>query len=207
MGDILNFDSEEYDFIRAKAEEYNVTVRIRPLSDDIRGYTIGGEIILNEYMYPERRNWTFCHELGHIVLGHSSEPCDEEEREADVFAAETMLPEIDFIPDSRGLNLIELKQIYQHASWEVIARRCLQFHEMLISIFDEGRLTFRAGTGNINFTKFPLSEETLTMKECYEQKKSLKKYFENFSVDAYYIDEAKEIIRVILITQFEAGFE
>ncbi|MBC8491109.1 MAG: ImmA/IrrE family metallo-endopeptidase [Candidatus Marinimicrobia bacterium] len=206
MGEISLFESEEFNFIRSKAKEYNVEVRIRPLDEGIRGYKIDGEIVLNEYCYAERRNWTFCHELGHIILGHSSEPSDDEEKEADCFAAEIMMPEVDFIPDSRGVDLIELKRIYPHASWEAIARRCLQFHELIITIFDEGKVTFRSGSGNINFPYVPLNEEISMMEDSYKGKKSFGKIFGSFSIEAYFIDESKDILRVILVTQIEKDY-
>ncbi len=39
-----------------------------------------------------RRNWTIAHELGHILLGHK-EISKINEREADAFAAELLMPE------------------------------------------------------------------------------------------------------------------
>ena len=39
-----------------------------------------------------RRNWTIAHELGHVLLGHS-ELSKVNEREADIFAAELLMPE------------------------------------------------------------------------------------------------------------------
>ncbi len=39
-----------------------------------------------------RRNWTIAHELGHILLGHS-DVSKMNEREADAFAAELLMPE------------------------------------------------------------------------------------------------------------------
>ena len=54
--------------------------------------------------YPGQRRFTIAHELGHFVLGHSSaHVCNDErataacdpmqEREADVFASEILMPE------------------------------------------------------------------------------------------------------------------
>ncbi|MBQ8255092.1 MAG: ImmA/IrrE family metallo-endopeptidase [Clostridia bacterium] len=39
-----------------------------------------------------RRNWTIAHELGHVLLGHS-DLTRSNEREADAFAAELLMPE------------------------------------------------------------------------------------------------------------------
>lgn len=40
-----------------------------------------------------RRNWTIAHELGHVLLGHC-EVSKSNEREADAFAAELLMPEV-----------------------------------------------------------------------------------------------------------------
>ncbi len=53
---------------------------------------------LNIILYDDRitssgrRNWTLAHELGHILLCHN-EQSKENEREADAFAAELLMPE------------------------------------------------------------------------------------------------------------------
>ena len=39
-----------------------------------------------------RRNWTIAHEIGHVLLGHG-EASHKNEREADAFASELLMPE------------------------------------------------------------------------------------------------------------------
>lgn len=46
----------------------------------------------NKITNEGRRNWTIAHELGHILLGHE-EISKINEREADAFAAELLMPE------------------------------------------------------------------------------------------------------------------
>lgn len=41
---------------------------------------------------PARRNWTLAHELGHILLHHDGISGAREEREANAFAAELLMP-------------------------------------------------------------------------------------------------------------------
>lgn len=50
-----------------------------------------------------RRNWTIAHELGHVLLGHG-EVSRANEREADAFAAELLMPEavIRFLDEREG---------------------------------------------------------------------------------------------------------
>ncbi len=194
-------DSAEYDFIRGLAKEYNVTVRVAALDDGIKGYKMDDAIVLNENILPERRNWTFCHELAHIVLGHSAKPSDDEEREADALAAETMLPQRDFIPDSHELNLSRLKEIYPQASYEVLARRCLQFHQAVLTIFDQERLSTRIGSAELAFPVQPTKEELSVMKECYRHKENFSSDMKKMKIAGFYIDLGLEVVRVILISR------
>jgi len=201
MADLANFDSSEFNFIKTIAEEYNVKVRVRPLGEGIRGYTLAGEIVLNEYSHPERRNWTFCHELGHIVHGHESDPSQEEERIADEFAAELMLPEADFIRESKNLDLKNLKETYPHASWEVIARRSAQFNRIIMTVFDNGNLRYRFASGGLVFTDKPTDVEMDAVKKCYKAESNLEIQSNSLHIKAYYIDEGGDVLRVILISQ------
>ena len=199
MGPIL--DSPENEFIGKLAGQYNVAVRFEPLGEGVRGYKIDGEIVLNMMNPPERRNWTFCHELAHIVLGHSKTPADGEEREADIFAAEIMLPERDFIPDSSGIELDKLKELYPHASYEVLSRRCLQFGSGVISIFDCGQLTSRMGSDGINFPPSPTPLELHVFRECWENKRYCELNSGGLNIRGYYIDQGRSVVRVYLVTQ------
>ena len=199
----------EYDFVLKLAEQYGIKIRVHPLGEGVRGYKLedkDDEIILNEYNPPERRNWTFCHELAHIILGHPSLPSDEEEREADRLAAELMLPQRDFIPDSKGLELDKLKELYPHASYEVIARRCLQFNMGVLTIFDHQQVTSRLGSEGMNYPPSPAAEELQMMERCYSEKKKNSLISENLNITGYYIDRNKDIPRVVLITQPYSDF-
>lgn len=50
-------------------------------------------ILYDEMLSPERRNFTIAHEMGHLCLLHK-EPSEEGEREADLFAASLLIPDV-----------------------------------------------------------------------------------------------------------------
>ena len=50
-----------------------------------------------------RANWTAAHEVGHVMLQHNSDD-DDEEREADLFASEFLMPELVLLELSRRLG-------------------------------------------------------------------------------------------------------
>ena len=49
-----------------------------------------------------RKNWTLAHEVGHIMLGHTSDG-EQEERQANCFAAELLMPELIMLELERRL--------------------------------------------------------------------------------------------------------
>ena len=50
-------------------------------------------ILYDETLPSHRRNFTIAHEIGHLVLGHTT-PSPEAEREADAFAAAFLAPNV-----------------------------------------------------------------------------------------------------------------
>ena len=50
-----------------------------------------------------RLNWTLAHEVGHVVLGHTTDGV-EQERQADVFAGELLMPELVILELQRRLG-------------------------------------------------------------------------------------------------------
>ena len=53
-------------------------------------------VLNSQLCYAPRRKWTAAHEVGHLLCGHITDPpalvTDEQEREADSFAAELLAP-------------------------------------------------------------------------------------------------------------------
>lgn len=63
----------------------------------------------------DRLRWTLAHEIGHIIMHtlHS----EDQEREADEFAAEFLMPEREIKPDLRSLTMAKLGPLKQY--WKV----------------------------------------------------------------------------------------
>ena len=114
--------------IEAYLEEVGCHLKIdSTLSSDEPGYSvkIGGShyIVINGNDVPERRRFTACHELGHIVLDLPSEHADApvwsysrrppNEVNCDVFAAELLLPYRVFKPmaDAKAIGFVALDDL------------------------------------------------------------------------------------------------
>jgi hypothetical protein len=71
---------------------------------------------------------------------------DAREQVANALASHLLLPKVWFLRHARrvGWDLLRLKQRFATASHELIARRMLDFDpQVIISIFDQGRITWR----------------------------------------------------------------
>ncbi len=80
-----------------------------------------------------RRNWTIAHELGHILLGHS-DLSKMNEREADAFAAELLMPEavIRYLDERDGEPIsAETMTNYFSASLTACKRRRINLPDIL----------------------------------------------------------------------------
>lgn len=121
----------------------------------VRVQGAGGGIFLRQDDRPERLQWAAAHELGEASASRIAEciganatefaPRDREKL-ANQFAAALLLPAAWFarVGDGCDWELPALKAAFSTASHELIARRMLQFApESVVTIFDEGRLTFR----------------------------------------------------------------
>ncbi|HEX4146361.1 MAG TPA: ImmA/IrrE family metallo-endopeptidase [Pirellulales bacterium] len=112
-------------------------------------------ILLRPDPRPERRQWAVAHEVGEhsacqvfTSLGVDPAEAPESAREtvANHLAGRLLLPTDWFGPDALACDwdLLRLKQRYATASHELIARRMLDFEPwIVVTIFDNGRLTFR----------------------------------------------------------------
>jgi Zn-dependent peptidase ImmA (M78 family) len=104
-----------YKYLQKIAKGYGILVKLNPnLEDDISGFLYLKDkkptIFVNQNNPPLRRHFTIAHELGHFLLGHngdlfvdkgqiiyrdsrSKEGTLLQEREANRFAAELLMPE------------------------------------------------------------------------------------------------------------------
>jgi hypothetical protein len=112
-------------------------------------------ILLRPDPRPERLHWAVAHEIGEhhaervfSLLGIDPREADPSSREmvANHLAGRVLLPTEWFGRDALDCDwdIPELKRRYTTASHELVARRMLDFEPWItITIFDNGRLTFR----------------------------------------------------------------
>lgn len=167
-------------------------------------YIISNTIVLKKGLYPPRANWRFCHELGHLVLGHNKTGeriTKLQEQEADEFASETLLPMDVFNPLAQSTNdLKSIKEQFSHASWEAIARKFALVNNCVITVYDNRNITSRWAPEGVNYPRIPSDIERQAMITAYENLSNESVFTDEISVDAHYIDENEDIKRVILIT-------
>lgn len=112
-------------------------------------------ILIRSEPRPERRQWSVAHEVGeqlvHEVFARlgidgRAAVAGAREKIANALANRLLLPSPWFLADAKGCDwdLFALKSRYRTASHELVARRMLDFPPpVIISLFDQGRLTWR----------------------------------------------------------------
>lgn len=120
----------------------------------------------------ERQQWAVAHEIGEHTAGRvfnrlHIDPVETtpraREQVANQLAGRLLIPSKWFQHDAVACNwdLLALKQIYFTASHELIARRMLECRPaVIITIFDQGRITFRRS--NIQGRVPPPSADEMT---------------------------------------------
>jgi len=105
----------------------------------------------------ERLQWAVAHEIGehaayrafkHLGVDPRESSPRAREQIANQLAGRLLIPSLWFSPDAAtfGWDLLALKRRYRTASHELIARRMLECRPtIIITIFDQGRITFRRG--------------------------------------------------------------
>ncbi|MGW0992487.1 helix-turn-helix domain-containing protein [Streptomyces sp. NPDC002523] len=130
-------DGPVHDVIRTVERAGVVVVRRDLESPKISGLSVRPPnglpvIILNHGMPPARERFTVLHELGHLVMHQL--PSDNGEREADVFAAEILMPGRLIGPHLSGLTLQRAIQLKQH--WKASMAAVIQTAKRLDRIDD-----------------------------------------------------------------------
>ena len=187
------------------AEKHGVKVVLDRL-EGVEGYVIDRTIVLEEELYPPRRNWRFCHELAHILLKHQEQNriSREMEFEADALASKLILPEKQFRESMQTLDIPELKEKYHHASWEVILRRWAKERQAVLTIYDNGCLTRRIGPDKLAYPLRPLPPEVEIAEECWKMKEHLSRQVGSeitLHLRAFFVDEGRGVERVLLLTE------
>ncbi len=139
-------------------------------------------ILLHSDPRWERQQWAVAHELGEHVAYRVFAVLNADPREAsprvreqvaNQLAGRLLIPSDWFNKDAPACawDLLALKQSYCTASHELIARRMLDCRPaVIISIFDQGQISFRRGNlpGRI---PPPTSEEAACWRSVHEQNK------------------------------------
>jgi hypothetical protein len=170
------------------------------------GYSAGRTIVIDPDIYPPRRNWLFCHELAHIILGHTESDIfhSEMETEADELASELMLPRDEFRNNMKRMDLIRLKEKYSHASWEVIAHRWADERPAVLTIFDNNLLTNRYAPKGLSCPSQPTQPEIEMIQECSNIKENIIRTIANgitLHLQVFFIDDGRGVERVLLLTE------
>lgn len=167
-------------------------------------------ILLRPEPRSERRQWAVAHEIGeHMahrvfsVLGVDPRAVgpNERERVANCLAGRLLLPTVWFGREAAtcGWELMALKGRYVTASHELIARRMLDFEPtVVLSIFDQGRLSFRQANGGWRISS-PSRAEIQCWTESHETGRSTRMRQTGSLIQGWPIHEAgwrREILRL-----------
>ena len=188
----------------ALAQSRGITIlEEEPVRENIRGAALRKEdswyILVNRYDSFERMCFTIAHEIAEIELDERDDlSLDEKHLRANIRAGEILLPDEIFKKSVYTSSLPELKSYFPACSFEVIARRILRFRQAVLTILDNGEITLRTATDQMNHPSLPTAFEMKIIKECYQLKSEIKRNYDNLSLEAYYIDLHSGIERVIL---------
>ena len=169
-------------------------------------------ILLRSDPRLERRQWAVAHELGEhaahrvfAVLGVDPREASPRAREqvANQLAGRLLVPSHWFVKDAAACawDLLALKNRYRTASHELIARRMLDCPPaVIITIIDQGRITFRRG--NLPGRTPPTtSAESACWRSVHEQNKPQSLVFKMQTIQGWPIHEdqwKREILRMEL---------
>jgi Zn-dependent peptidase ImmA (M78 family) len=138
------------------ADELGIDIKFEDADDDLSGFIIRGKglarpvIGVNSLHSPTRQRFTIAHEIGHFLLhkaeqihvdritaglhvkkrdGLSSEGTDVDEREANLFAAELLMPKKYLEKDisSGGFSLLDEEALDQLAEKYLVSTQALTF--------------------------------------------------------------------------------
>ncbi len=175
-------------------------------------------IFLQPDKRPERLQWATAHELGEhfafrILDLHEGEWTWDDgnpalrEQIANRFATHLLLPDDWFFDDAErcGYDLFSLKNVYQTASHELIARRMLDgVLPTWITIIDQGQITFRRSNQGGSASRLqPLEEQA--WRESQHTSHVMQTSDEQFHVQCWPVHEAgwqREILRTTPVEQF-----
>lgn len=108
------------------------------------GLLIGRQILVDEHLRPERRAFAIAHEIGHFLARANG--LSDSEHTANYLASALLLPREDFELHLRrhGWDLLQLRSLHRHASFEALARRIVALREARAFVFDWPQANQRA---------------------------------------------------------------
>jgi hypothetical protein len=194
-------------FLLDMARRHNIELRLQRLEDGVRGYSIPERtIVIDLDLSEERMNWTFCHELAHLLLKHGSgdRPIQaRDEKEAHELAQDLMLPPETFRREVQRLTLPELRMRHPHASWEVLARTRVRHRPAVLTIFDNGRRTVRMAPPPLSCPSRLHAREQEVKHRVEETKSNAESHGDGLRVEGVFVDEERGVQRIILIAEAE----
>lgn len=194
-------------FLLEMARRHNIELHLRRLADGVRGYSLPERtIVIDLDLSQERMNWTFCHELAHLLLKHGRADRNlttAEEKEARELAQELLLPPETFRADVHRFSLAEIKERYPQASWEVIARTRVRYRPGIVTIFDNGRRTLRMAPPPLACPPQLLPVEEAVKQTLEASRPFAKVRGGGLCVEGAFVDEGQGIQRIILIAESE----
>lgn len=114
-----------------------------------------------------------------------------------------MLPEVEFRQRMARMDFVQLRQSYQHASWEVVGRRWAQLRPAVLTIFDNGLLRTRLAPPGLVHPPRPTEPELSILRETIEAREHLLVTDPPLTIASYFIDEGKRVERVIILTEVD----
>ncbi|MBM3326472.1 MAG: ImmA/IrrE family metallo-endopeptidase [Calditrichaeota bacterium] len=194
-----------HDFIYNLARRYDIEVHFELITDGREAYAQNRRVILNPDVYLPRLNYAFCHELAHILLGHTQQNHlrADIEREADRLAVELILPEAEFRQAMQNKTFLEIKACNPQASWEAVARRWAEFRPAVLTISDNGKITARCAPESLQYPPRTVSSENAIIARSFKFKSHQTDNIDRLNMQAYYIDDGRGFERVILLTEFD----
>ncbi len=195
-------------FLLDMARRHDIELHFKRLTDGVRGYSIPDRtIVLDLDLSEERMNWTFCHELAHLLQGHGkpeSPVTMQDERDAHHQAQDLLLPPETFRPDTYRFSLTELKKRYPQASWEVIARTRVRHRPGVLTIFDNNKRTVRTAPQPLHFPSELHSLEQEVKQFLNANNPITQRSGDGLQVEGVFIDEGRGVERIILITDSQS---
>ena len=100
-------------------QDYELIVKEWLLSDEVSGFLIQEKdfsaIAYNKNHHVHRQRFTVAHEIGHLLLGHinfssDNKPNEDEEKEAQIFASELLMP-LDLLKNDLKSGCIDMDEL------------------------------------------------------------------------------------------------